>query len=303
MSTNEFDTDDGITIGDRDSASDSTGTRTSDTARDGEYAELAARAELLSEENRRLRTEYARARQSRYRRTAHGLAAVGVLAAVGGVLFADGRDVLFALAATGLFGAVLTYYLSPEQFVAADVGERVYAAMAVNEAAIADELGLRDDRIYVPGGEEKTPLARLFIPQQEAYTVPTDPTAPIITEGTRRGLVLETTGTGLFGEFQRALTGDLASTPAPLLSQLTDALVEQFELARSVDADVDPANGRATVAITESAFGDVDRLDHPIASFLAVGLAIGLERPIELEVTRGSGRSDWLVTCRWTVEE
>ncbi|GAB3021809.1 hypothetical protein [Natronobiforma cellulositropha] len=274
-----------------------------DGARDDARAELAAQVELLTEENRRLRREYARARQSRYRRTAYALAAVGVLAAVGGVLFVDGRDVLFALAATGLFAAALTYYLSPAGVVAADVGERVYAAMAVNEAAIADELGLRDDRIYVPGGDEETTLARLFVPQRAGYEIPVDPTAPIVTGPTTRGLVLETTGTGLFGEFQRALTGDLSHAPAPLAGQLSDALVEQFELVTSAETDVDGTEGRATVAVSESAFGDVDRFDHPVASFLAVGFAVGLGRPVELEVARGDGRADWLVTCRWSLEE
>lgn len=94
--------------------------------------EQTARAELLAEENRRLRAEYARTQQTRYRRTAYGLAALGVLAVLGGLLFPNARGVLFALGGTGLFGGLLTLYLTPGQFVAADVGERVYAAMAAN---------------------------------------------------------------------------------------------------------------------------------------------------------------------------
>lgn len=263
--------------------------------------EAAAQIELLVEENRRLRSEYARARQTRYRRTALGLAAVGAVAVAAGILFPDGQQVLFALAGTGLFGGLLTYYLAPGQFVAAEVGERVYGAAATNEAALVSELGLRDDRLYLPGDD--TVLARLFVPQYLEYDYPETLTTPIVTEGSQRGLVLEATGSGLFEEFERALATDLATGPAELATQLTDALVEQFELARSADPDVDTDGERLTVAISGSAFGPVDRFDHPIASFLAVGVAVGLDSPVELEVARGDDRADWLVTCRWAGDE
>lgn len=262
--------------------------------------DLVAQVELLTEENRRLRSEYARARQAQYRETALGLAAIGALAVVSGFLFPDGRDVLFVLGAIGLFGGVLTYYLTPSQFVAAEVGERVYAATAANEAAVADELGLRDDRIYLPG-DESVP-ARLYVPQRTEYELPDDLTSLFVTDTAQRGLVLEPTGSALFREFERALTADLATDPAVLATQLSDGLIEQFELARSAEPDVDAAAGRVTVAITESAFGAVNRFDHPIASFLAVGLAVGLAEPITLEVVAGDDRADWVVTCRWESE-
>ncbi|MFC6769180.1 hypothetical protein [Natrinema soli] len=266
---------------------------------DEDPLEPAARAELLAAENKRLRTEYVRARQSQYRRTAAGLALVGVVTALGAVAFPDGREVLFALAAVGLFGGVLTYYLTPGTFVAADVGERIYAAMAANEAAIAGELGLGDDRIYVPAGEPVD--AHLYVPQQSTDELPTpdELDGPFLTEPDHRGLSLEPTGGTLFEGFERALTEELATAPAPLATQLADGLVEQFELAAGAEPDVDVQSGRVTVAITASAFGAVDRFDHPIASFLAVGFVIGLGRPIRLEVTPGDERSDWLVTCRW----
>lgn len=260
----------------------------------------AAQVELLTEENSRLRSEYARARQSQYRETALGLAAIGVLAVVSGLLFPDGQEVLFTLGAIGLFGGILTYYLTPSQFIAAEVGERVYAATAANEATIADELGLRDDRIYLPGDDSV--LARLYVPQRAEYELPDDLTSLFVTDTAQRGLVLEPTGSALFKEFERALTAELATEPAALATQLSDGLIEQFELARSAEPDVDAAAGRVTVAITDSAFGAVDRFDHPIASFLAVGLATGLAEPITLEVVAGDERSDWVVTCRWEPE-
>lgn len=260
--------------------------------------ELVARIELLAAENRRLRTEYARAKQSRYRHTALGLAAIGAVAALGGLLFPDGREVLFALAATGLFGAVLTYYLTPGRFVAGEVGERVYAPLADNEAALAEELGLSDERLYVP----REGSVRLYVPQRPGSELPDARAGPIVTTEESRGLLLETTGRGLFEEFERTLAGDLASEPAPLATQLADGLVEGFELVGSADVDVDPEGSRLTVALTDGAFGDVDRFDHPVAAFLATGVATGLDRPIALEVRPGDDRADWVVTCRWGLE-
>jgi len=45
------------------------------------------------------------------------------------------------------------------------------------------------------------------------------------------------------------------------------------------------------VSLTGSAIGGVDRFDHPIASFLAVGFAVGLGRLIELDVESSEGRA------------
>ena len=286
-------------------ADESAGNPASDTERsgqdDGEPAlDAAARAELLEEENRRLRAEYARSRKSEYRRVAYALAAIGLVGVVGGLLFADGREVLFAFGFTGLFGAVLTLYLSPSQVVAADIGERVYAAMAANDAALATQLGIGGDHVYIPG--EGKP-AHLFVPQDAGSDPPDPGEGPVVVAEEHRGLLLETTGAYLFEEFERALSGDLATEPGPLATQLADAAVEQFELATSIDAGIDAADGRATFRLSGSAFGDVDRFDHPLASFLGSGFAAGLDRPVSLEVDSGGEYADWLVTCRWSVED
>lgn len=306
MSTFEFDdqqatqppSSEGVTITDTDGDPGAdTGTEPDRSTDVDDHLALQARADLLEAENRRLRAEYARLRQSRNRTRALGLLAIAILAVAGAAAFPGVRDVLFVLAAIGAIGGVLTYYLSPGAFVAADVGERIYAALAGNLADLAGSLGLDDRRLYVPGHEESA--CRLFVPHHPDVDLPDDAVdGPIVTDEETRGLVLEPTGHALFEAFERGLTTDLATRPGSLANQLTDALVEQFELATSAEASVEPA--QVTVAISESAVGDVDRFDHPIASFLATGLAIGLEQPVDLEVTRGDGRADWLVTCRWT---
>ncbi|WP_137290181.1 hypothetical protein [Natronorubrum halophilum] len=261
-----------------------------------------ARAERLAEENRRLRIQYANARRADFRRAAILFVGLGLVAAIAGIAFENTRDVLFALAGTGLFAAVLTSYLVPGQFVAAEIGERVYTSLADTLAAVAAELGLREERLYVPTDDE-TPSARLFVPLEADPEIPSPRSGPVVTEDDSRGLVLQPTGGELFREFRNTLSEDLTGAPEQLASQLAAGVVEQFELAAVVDPEVDVDGGRITFGIADSTFGDVDRLDHPIASFLGCGVAIGLDRVVSLEVTDGGSRYDWLVTCRWDVEE
>lgn len=271
-------------------------------------AYLAARVEYLRAENRQLREEYTRARRSQYRRTALGLAVVGALAAAGGLLLPDARQVLFAMAGIGVFAGLLTFYLTPERFIPADVGERIYGTLATNEDAIAADLGLSDVRVYVPTGTSGEAGVRLFVPQHDAYDLPPSEAldAPFVTpaDDSQRGLSLRPTGGSLHEEFERATTGQPADEPAPLTSQLADALVEQFELLDSATVDVDAEAGRASVAVEGSLYGDVSQFDHPVASLLAVGLATALDRPVRLSIDRpDDDRMDALVSLTWDPAE
>ena len=267
-------------------------------------SELRARIDLLEEENRRLREEYVRARRSQYRRTAAALVAVGLLALGAAALFPVARTVLIALGGVGVFAGLLTYYLTPERFVPARVGERVYGAYADSAAAIVADLGLADERVYVPTGDDSA--GRLFVPQQEGYTIPeTDALrqAFVVTDDpTSRGATFTPTGGSLFEEFEQALSGSLAATPAQAAQQLADGLVEQFELVDSAQVD-DTEPGRVTVAVDGSAYGGLDRFDHPVVSLLAVGLARAVDGPVGASVTEGDDRFDALVTLRWETDE
>ncbi len=248
----------------------------------------------LVAENERLRAQYARAKQAEYRRSALGLAGVGGLAALAAVLFPSVRDVLFALAATGGFAAVLTYYLTPERVVPASVGERVYAAWAENAATIAAELGLEGTERYVPGDAG----VRLFVAQGEG-PVPEELDGVFQAEedGTR-GIALRPAGDALFEEFEATLTGGLAERAGPLADQLAEGVAESFELVERADADADA--GGATLAVEGSAYGDVTRFDHPVASLFAVGLARGLDKEIEVEtVATPDGPAEYVVRASW----
>jgi hypothetical protein len=285
---------------------------------DETIADLTAQVELLAEENRRLRTEYVRARQNAHRRTALGLFVIGALAVLGGVAFPRSSNVLFALGGTGLFASVLTYYLTPEQFVAAETGERVYAALAATGEELVAELGLRDDRVYAPvrATDDAVADVRLFVPNRSDFAVPDREQLDslfVVTEREReRGVSLSPTGGGLYREFESSMVEDLAERPTDLAVQLADALVEGFEIVESASAGGDPeggereqgsAGGRVTVEVAGSVYGPVDRFDHPIASFLAVGMAANLDAPVWLDVTPDEdGPADYFVTCGWDPE-
>uniref|UniRef100_UPI000E25BD3A hypothetical protein n=1 Tax=Halorussus litoreus TaxID=1710536 RepID=UPI000E25BD3A len=297
------------------------GESVADAAAEESAADLAAQVELLAAENRRLREEYVRARRTTDRRTALGLFAIGALAVLGGLALPGSREVLFALGGTGLFGGLLTYYLTPEQFVAADTGERVYAALATTGAELVAELGLQDDRVYAPvrggesadgsdaNGEQVSGRARhgevrLFVPNRSEFAVPDgddlDSLFVVTGDERERGVSLSPTGGGLYREFESAMVETVESRPAALAAQLADALVEGFELAESASADADPAGGRVTVEISGSVYGAVDRFDHPVASLFAVGLAATLGAPVSATVTPAEdGPADYFVTCEW----
>jgi hypothetical protein len=276
------------------------------TGEDGtdQSAELRARLEVFEEENRRLREAYGRVRRTRHRRTALGLAGIGLVALVGAVLFPAARVVLVVLAATGFFGGLLTWYLTPERFVAADVGERVYAALADNEADIAEALGLAEGHRYVPLPNPPDREAALYVAQSgtDDATDPDDLTQPFVVpeDSDHRGLSLRPTGEPLLTELRAATPGDLAGDSVTLVDQLADGLREQFELIDGVRPEVDPGDGRASIAISGSTYGDITRFDHPVASVFATGLAVGLGRTVELEVDRTpDGRGEYIVTARW----
>ncbi|MDG5819745.1 hypothetical protein [Natronococcus sp. A-GB7] len=264
--------------------------------------DLAARIAVLEAENSALRTEYARVHRSKYRRTALSLSGIGVLALLAGLVLPAERAVFLVLGGIGIFAGVSIYYLTPERVVSAAVGERVYAALASNMAAIGADLGLHADAVYVPVPEDRPRSARLFVPLLREYRLPSPDSGPIVVDGDERGLLLEPTGMSLYREFDRMRTTPVAETPGGVASQLCDGLVEVFELATSAAADVDATDGRITVAITGAAFGDVDRFDNPVASFLAVGIAVGLGEPVSVDAVPGDDRATWLVTCRYSLE-
>ena len=272
--------------------------------------ELAAQTELLREENRRLRERYAQTKRTEYRRAALGVGLVGIVAALSGVVFPGSRETLFAIAGIGLFTGTLTYYLTPERFVAASVSERTYAALATLGAEIVSELGLQETRVYVPAGSSTDARSgvRLFIPEHANYTIPDAEELQslfVVTDDERsHGVAAPPTGGMLFAEFTQTMADSLRETPEEITTQLTEAIVEGFELAQSAVPDIDTENTQVTIGISGSTFGDVNRFDHPITSFIATGLAVGLQTPVRVEaVATDDDRFDFVLTYTWNEDE
>ncbi|MDG5761822.1 hypothetical protein QA600_21090 [Natronococcus sp. A-GB1] len=231
-----------------------------------------------------------RVRRIRDRNTALGFALLGVISFVGGLALTSGQQVLFALAGVGGFAAVLTYALAPERVIEARDGRRVYETCATNVSRLAAELGEPADGCYVPTQETDADGVRLFVPAgfDAAETLAEGSDGP--------GLFLEPTG----ASFVRELEDGLPNRPEPLAERLTAALVDRFELVGRAEPAVDAEAGRVDVAVADDVFGPVDQFDHPVVSTLAVGLAAGLERPVDVAVSPETDRGQWLVTCRWT---
>jgi len=277
---------------------------------------LAGELTVLREENERLREEYARARQSQYRQSAATLFVVGVLAFAGGVVVTDARTVLVALGGTGVFLGVLVYFVTPERFISASVGEAVYASLAHNESRAVAELGLEDEWVYVPrqaGADEDSDggtaadSVRLFVPQREAYAVPDRDALGdlfVVSDDPReRGLSLRPTAADLYADFEQAVGGEPSDDPGELAAELGDAVVEQFELADSARADTAGA-GRVALRVSGSAMGALDRIDHPVASLLGVGFAGAVGEAVTVAVAAADDPGDeYIVTCSWTTDD
>ena len=270
--------------------------------------DLAAQLELLAAENNRLRELLAASQRTQYRDTALALGAVGVVCIIGGFVAPTAETVLFALGGVGIFGGVLTYFLTPTQFISADIGEQVYTSAAVTYEQLCSMLGLSDRRLYVPAEQTdasptqaQAPPGWLFVPQ-DPDTAPPEPSAlslGLIVSESHRGLAVRPTGSGLFSSFYTTLTEPVGTTPSVLCEQLSDALVEDFELVESVDYDLDRTDGRISMTFTNPLYGDGTRFDHPVVSFVATGVATGLQTPVDITVTEADPLS---VTCRWETE-
>lgn len=292
-------------------------------AENATHDELAVELQRLVQENQRLRQEYARAKQVTYRKTALGLFTAGSIAIIGAMLFPTSETVLLTLGGIGIFGGLLTYYFTPERVVPESVGGSVYQAHMTTGVAMVDELGLTDHTIYVPvdrderadsdgnGETDHAPkggAVRLFCPQSANYELPSSDALTQLFVASdesddQRGVAVTPTGAAMFDEFEYALTGELASTPEALATQLSDALIEQFELARGTTIEVDSDQHRVSVGVSGCIYGDGTQFDHPVASVLGTGFAHGIGRPIQVEALQPDRDDvDVIITCRWDGE-
>jgi len=240
---------------------------------------LRTQVAVLREENNRLRSEYARARQTAYRRTATALVATGILAVVAGIVLSGVRDVLLVIGAIGVFGGILTWYLTPERVLTATVSDSIYQALAANGSTIRDELGLQTTAVYLPNSDG----VRVFLPQHRDFDVPDPEAGMFVTADTTRGVFLTPAGQMLLDEFERAQAAPTGESLAETTAQLGDAVVEQFEIADAVSVAKSSTDDRMVVTIEGAAFGPVTTFDHPAVSVIACGLASAHDGPLAVD--------------------
>lgn len=262
-------------------------------------AETGVEAEIqqLQDENARLRARYADSKRSSYHQEALALAVIGLVAGVAGMVITTAQSVLFSIAGIGFFAAVLTWFLTPEQFIPADIGQAVFSPLAEDRNAIVGQLGLSATRVYLMTDDGP----QLFVPKRDEYELPSEEELQnpfVIDEETTMGLSLRPAARSLLDEFEETHQGQLPDEARELAGRLAEGTMEGLEIATGVEIDVDAAAGRATFDIAAVQFGPPTQFDHPVRSFLAVGMARGLDRPVEAEWTTNAD-DRVVVTVRW----
>lgn len=215
------------------------------------------------------------------------MALLGALAVMGEVLFPTVRELLLVIGAIGLFCGVVTVYVTPERVLTASVTE-----------ALVDELGLQDDHLYVPA-EDGLDSVRVFRPKHAQYEIPDDVSSCFLIEADDRakGIAVPSIGNSLYREFAQTAAIPEKPEPAELVGAVADGVVEQFELAETVDYELD--GGRLSVEVSGEEPSSVDRFDHPIVSLFAVAVARHTGTVVECaSVTPADSR----FTLTWTSE-
>ena len=245
-----------------------------------------------------------RGRRRPFQRAAVLLAGLGGLALLGAFVRPGAQSILFALAGVGLFGAVVTRYVTPSRFVTPEAGESAYAAFAATVEELRDEFDLGDRLVYVPtsDGDGRTEV-RAFVPASDDGVPDADEVTELFVDsgnGRTNGIAVPSSGVGLYRSFQRTVRVDRSGRPERLGETLVDALANEFELVQRASVAAEP--GRLTASLGEGAYGPLDRFDHPAVSFVAVGLAATLDVPVRVDVAPGDERATFVVTCEWDEE-
>jgi hypothetical protein len=197
------------------------------------------------------------------------------------------------LSGTVFVAGVLNHLLVSDRELPPAVTESVYTAFASAAENVVSERSLSEHRVYVPSGGRSS--ARLI--------VPADGTDPLAREWDSEGAVdsddavFTPTGEPLYRTYRRARTPSSIADSERSLSRLGDALDGGFELVDEVSVSV--ADRTGAVSFEACVLPDVDRIDHPVPSFLAVGLAREMGRPVLVEAVRTSTDSSGTVELRW----
>lgn len=263
----------------------------------------------LEEEVQSLRSQYLVGRQFRYRRMGVALGLVGIGIYLTSWFFPESREFLLIVGGTGLFTAVLVFYLTPERFVPASQSEQIFDPLLKNLQDLAYEFGLRGPTVYVPTGGHRDSGGlkdvTLFIPEDENYNLPSPnelaQRSVIRTNSKQRGLSVRPSASSLIQNFAASLSSGLASNPTHLSAQLVDGLTNSLELIGSGSEEVHTDENSVAFRISSPFYSNIDRFDNPIPSFIGTGLAAGLDSPVEVSVRESSENEigDYVIDCEW----
>lgn len=238
----------------------------------------------------------------RHQRAAALLALLGGVLLLGAVFSVSSRSVLLALGSSGLFIAVLVFYLTPGQYIPAATVERIYAAHASTGTALVQEHAPQDTFIYVPrnsDADDGLPDVTLFVPRYPNYELSDitvlESSDAAIGEQRDSGLLLRPIGAHLVREFELSTNETVSNNLEVLAEQLTDTLTNEFELVDGATV-IPNSDDSVSIEIDNSAMEPLDRFDHPICSFFASGFAAGLGECVNVRTTTDAG-GDWVVSC------
>lgn len=237
--------------------------------------------------------------------SAIGFLVVGLGAVVGGYLRLDTASgmLLIAVGATFLFGSIAAYTLDADQYLPATVHESVYSDTVANQLALIDEHRLLNTLVYIPRTRsDRHPV--LFVPKYPDHTLPRETELDSLYTGSdsdrSAGIALRPLGATLARRYESMLSGELSDRPDELAVQLSDGLIEGFELADSVETDVQTDDEIVQFDVSGSVYDRSGGIEDPIQSFFAVGLAMGLGMPIAVESgAMGSEEDGYRLRCRW----
>jgi len=224
---------------------------------------------------------------------------MGVLLLLAAILFTIAlsfpvyRQTFIALGVVGIFGSVLLYLVTPEQFLSADVTRCVESVRGHNLAWIVDRHSASRQARYVP----TTDGTKLYFPE---FAGDETPDLTEIEPGSGQGdsvsgIVLKPSGEP-FLQLVMAEAGGLPQSNTETIDLLSTAIVSQFGLAEgatveSIDDD------HATIEVSGSIFGDQSDLDHPIVSLFATGFANSSGTEVQPTVTT-TADGNLLITLR-----
>jgi hypothetical protein len=222
--------------------------------------------------------------KDRNRQFALALAGVGVVALLSAVLLQPFRELLLVLGTIGIYGAALAYLLPEEDEIRSDVATSVYTTQNRDRAELIRELGLSEASVYIPTDDG----ARLFVPRNLSNELPD--TTDVKSQRLLRdrdgvyGASFRPSGDWLYDSVQR-VDGKLIfalDSPDRLLELLGDILVHELGLVDEIETEVATTNDYATVVGYNCRYDSI-QFDHPVTSFIGVGLAAGLGHPVVVE--------------------